>query len=252
MPSKTRGLARTGLVAKGVVYLLIAVLAARVAAGDGAQADSEGAIRTVAGRPGGTVLLGLLAVGLAGYALWNWRNVADADDWKARVAALGRGLLWTGLAVTAVRYALGSPASGNTEDSVTARVLDLPFGQWLVAGAGVAIGIVGAAVLRHLRGHRYLDHLRPVSRRLRQAIKAVTVTGLAGKAMVFLLAGAFLVRAAVRHTPRSGVGLDGALTKVADEPYGTYALAAVTVGLAAYGLWSLVRARYEDVERTDG
>ena len=64
-------LARAGLVARGIVYGVIGVLALKLALGSGGKATSQqGALQTIAKEPFGEVLLIALTVGLAGYALW--------------------------------------------------------------------------------------------------------------------------------------------------------------------------------------
>ena len=252
MTASHRGVARFGLVAKGVLYALLAVLVMQIAAGDGAQADGQGALRAVASRPLGSLLLAVLALGFAGYAGWQAYAAWTGDEWRARISAAVRAVIWSGLAVTATRYLFSAGASRNTEQSVTARLLQLPLGAWLVGLVGVAVAVAGLAQLRHLRGHRYFDDLKPMPARTMRWVKVVTVTGISAKAGVYALAGAFLVRAAVRHKANSGVGLDGALSRVANEPFGTYVLVAVATGLVAYAVWCWVRARFEDIERSDG
>lgn len=252
MSASHRGVARIGLVTKGVLYALLALLALQIAMGDGAQADSDGALRAVASQPSGTFLLVLLALGFAGYASWQAYAAWTADDWQSRAGATLRTLIWGGLTVSAVRYVFEAGGKGNAEESLTARLLDMPFGPWMVGAVGVAVAIGGLVLLRALRGHKYFDDLRPLPPGTTRWVKIITVTGISARAGVYVMAGAFLVRAAVRHKANSGVGLDGALSRVSNEPYGTYVLAAVAGGLTAYALWCWVRARYEDIERSDG
>lgn len=252
MSASHRGVARFGLVTKGVLYALLAVLALQIAVGSSVQADSQGALRSVARSPFGAFLLALLALGFAGYAAWQAYAAWTGDDWLSRASAAFRALIWTGLTVTGVRVLFNAGGSARQEESITARLLDLPFGPWLVGAIGVAIAAGGLALLRHIRGHRYFDDLRPLPAGTTRFVKIITVTGLAARSGVYVMAGAFLIRAALRHKANSGVGLDGALSRVSHEPYGTYVLAAVACGLAAYALWCLVRARYEDIERSDG
>lgn len=252
MPGVMHGAARAGLIAKGVMYGLLSLLALRVAAGDPASANSQGALHSVAAQPPGTLLLGLLAVGFLAYAVWQVVAFRRADDWPHRAAAVTRAVVWSGLAFSAARLILGERLDRNAEEALTAKLLDWPLGPWLVGAAGAALVVVGLSRLKDLRGHRYLDDLRPVPARTRKMIQVVTVAGIGAKAAVFSLVGAFLVRAGIRHRPRSGVGLDGALGQLSREPYGTWLLAAVATGLAAYAVWCWVRARYEHVERSEG
>lgn len=249
-----RGAARFGLIARGVMFALLGVLAARLAFGNGgANTDSQGALRTVASGPFGTVLLGLLTVGLAVYAGWQLYEAWSENDWKSRISAAVRGVIWGALALTAGRYALsGNAGSSNQEESITAAILNMPFGTWVVGAVGVVIIAVGLAFLTKLRKRSYLDDLCPLPAKTTKRVCAAAITGMLGRALVFALAGAFLLRAAVTHEADSGVGLDGTLSGVAQAPYGTYVLAAVAIGMVAYAVWCFIRARYEDIDRSDG
>jgi hypothetical protein len=252
MTTTAARLARLGLITKGVLYALLALLALRVAAGAGADADSQGALRSIAGEPMGSVVLGLLAVGFAAYAGWQGYAAWNGDEWPARLSAIVRAIVWSGLAISAARFVFQAGSPPKQEESFTARVLETGPGAWLVAAAGVATIVVGVAFLRHIKDHRYLDDLRAMPQRTCAVVKGVTVTGISAKALVYTLVGAFLIRAALRDNANTGVGLDGALSQVAKTPYGTYLLVAVATGFAAYAVWCWVRARYEDVRSSDG
>ena len=253
MPAAHRGVARTGLVAKGVLYLLLALLALQIALGNGADADSQGALRAVAGRPFGSAMLGALALGFAGYAGWQFYKAFSGDGWLVRLTAAVRGVVWSVLAISAARFIFaGSATRPNAEQSITARLLATPFGPWLVGAVGVTVAVIGLSFLRHLRDGRYFDDLKSMPQGTRRIVSAVTITGIGAKSGVYVMAGLFLVRAAVDHKASTGAGLDGALSTVAQQPYGTYVLAAVAGGLASYALWCWVRARYENVEHSDG
>ena len=85
-------LARAGLLARGVVYGIIGVLAIKLALGDGGKAtDQQGALHTIAKQPFGKFLLVVVAVGLAGYALWRLVRAGighgpeASDDIKERI-----------------------------------------------------------------------------------------------------------------------------------------------------------------------
>ena len=246
-------LARAGLAAKGVLYALLSVLAIRIAAGSTkADADTQGALRGLAGEPLGSVVLTLLALGFAVYAGWQWWVVATRAGTRRRAAAAARGVIWSSLAVSAARFLFRAGSKANQEQSMTARLLDTTPGPWLLGALGVVIIVAGVAFLRHIKDHRYMDHLCPLPKTTTRAVKAVTITGITAKAATYALVGAFLIRAAIRHRADSGVGLDGALSQVAMEPYGTYMLAGVATGFAAYAVWCWVRARYEDVRASSG
>jgi Domain of Unknown Function (DUF1206) len=168
-------LARAGFVARGLIYGLVGILALEVAVGAGGKTtDQEGALKTIAGQPFGEVLLTLVAIGLAGYALWRLvrallgHGPEGSDSTFDRVAALGSGLVYAGLCAVAVEILLGAGGSSNTSKT-TAGVLGWPAGTWLVGIAGAVL--IGVALYQGYRGisrdfaREELDrvdrHLRP-------------------------------------------------------------------------------------------
>ena len=144
-------LARAGFVARGAVYLIIGVLALKLALGEGGKtANQQGALSTLAKQPFGEVLLTLMAIGLAGYALWRLVRAAighgpdGTDDVKERIDGLVSGIGYALLCVTAVSLLLGSGGgSGGSPDQTTGGVLGWPGGQVIVAIAGLVIIGVG-------------------------------------------------------------------------------------------------------------
>src|SRR3954454_8552016 len=80
-------LARVGLIAYGVVHLLIAWLALQLAwGGGGGSADQSGAMATVADSPVGKPLLWLIAVGMIALAVW---QLAEVLRWRKGLSASG-------------------------------------------------------------------------------------------------------------------------------------------------------------------
>jgi hypothetical protein len=253
-------LARLGLVAKGVSFGIVGVLAILVAVGEGGKTtDRQGALRTVGQHPLGRVLLVLLAAGFAAYALWRFAEAlfdreAEGSGPKGiakRLSFLGRGAIYAALFLSTMSILLGDGGggSGQQEDRATAGVLGWPGGRWLVLAVGVAVAGVGLfngyrAVSRSFCDKLRTDEMNETARRLATWIGTV---GLLARMAVFGVAGWFLIKAAVEYRPRETVGLDGALAKLAGRPYGHWLLGAVAAGLFAYGLYSLVEARYRKV-----
>src|SRR5690348_5106389 len=138
-------LARAGLVAKGISYGLVGALAVGVAVGvGGATTSREGALHRLAGSGFGKILLALLALGLAAYALWRFLEALLGDEWLKRVGYAGRGAIYAGLEFSAATILVGSGSHGSQSQKAhkaTAVVLQWPAGTWLVGAAGVvAIG----------------------------------------------------------------------------------------------------------------
>lgn len=248
---------RLGLAAKGVLYGIVGVLAVQIPLGLGGKTtDRQGALRTVAQEPFGKALLVALALGLAGYAVWRLVQAfldRDGDGKGAKALAkragyLARGLFYAGSAVIAFRLALGAGSSGSNEKDETARVLDWPLGRWIVAAAGAAL--VGAGLFNAWRAltKKFRKDLREGEMgEVRPWAIAVGVVGHAARGVVFGLVGIFLLRAAWQYDPREAIGVDGALRKLAQGPYGMLALGAVAAGLLAYAAFCFVQARYRRV-----
>jgi Domain of Unknown Function (DUF1206) len=260
-------LARTGLVAKGVSYGLVGVLAVALALGAaGGQATSrQGALEKLAANGFGKVVLALLAIGFAAYAIWRFvQAVAERDDpgegetkgaakkWGKRAGYVGRGLIYAGLTTSTVKILLGS-GGGQSQTGkahkTTAVVLSWPAGTWLVGIAGAVIVGVGLWNLYRGVARKFEDRWRTgeMGEQARKWGARVGLVGHVARAVVFSLIGIFLVKAAIDYNPKDAIGLDGALRKLADASYGPYLLGLTAAGLVAYGLYCLVDARYRDV-----
>ncbi len=233
---------------------MVAVIAAKVAAGEaGRPEDQRGALGTLADEPLGTFLLVLLALGLAGYALWRLAQVFlgargkdGAGDVAERAASVGRAGIYGALSVFAWMIVAGDRTGGSAEQKQTATALDWPGGVVLVVAVGVVV--VGVAAYQAYRAvtRAFLEDL-DLGRAGEAARATVTYIGTAGhaaRAVVFGLIGVFLVKAALEHDPRDAIGLDGALSEVASQPYGRYLLVLVAAGLLLFGAYCMIEARY--------
>jgi hypothetical protein len=253
------GLARAGLVARGVVYGIIGILALKLALGDGGDAtNQQGALQTISEGPFGKVLLALVAIGLIGYATWRLLRAAlghgpeASDDTKDRIAGLASGIAYAALSVTAIKILVGSGGSGgpsNDPDGTTGGVLDWPAGQVLVAIAGLVF--IGVAIDQARKGIKqtFLEDSKTeqMGPQTRTAFTAIGVAGHVARGVVFALIGWFLVRAAIEYDPDEAVGLDGALAKLGHTTYGPVALGVVAAGLVAFAAYSVFDARYRRV-----
>ena len=248
--------ARLGYTAKGIVYIVIGTLAARAAAGDGGRTtDSRGALRAIGDGALGGAALAVIGVGLLGYALWAVLSAAaDAEDRGGepkgvaiRLGQAGRGLAYGALGIEALRL-LGQTrrSGGGAAEHWTGRLLDAPFGRWLVLG--VAAAIVGYALYQFFRAasdkvYKRLD-LHGASARTRTWVVRLGRFGIAARGVVFVLIGWFLVRAAMSDDASRAGGIDESLDALARQPRGDLLLGVVAAGLIAYGVYQLANARY--------
>ena len=251
--------ARVGLAAQGVSYLVVAALALMLAFGwGGTTADRPTALSRLADEPMGGTLLVLLAVGFAAYAAWRFANAffdrgGEGDDAKGlgkRAGDLGKGLLYAGLAVSVVRILFGADEHGERRaDETTAGLLGWPAGRWLVFAGAAAFAV--AAVWNVYRGlsRSFEDDLEvgKLSRAGKRWIGRLGTIGLSARGVVFGVIAWFLAKAATEFDAKEAVGLGGALAKLASADHGRWLLTAVAAGLLAFGLFCVAQARYRDV-----
>jgi hypothetical protein len=255
-------LARTGLVARGLSFGLVGVLAAKLAFGDGGAATSrQGALAQLSHHSFGKAALIALALGFTAYALWRFVEAlverGDADDnaaktWGKRVDYVGRGLTYAGLTYTTLKILAGAGQQQSQNQQAhksAAMVLDWPAGRFLVGAAGLAVIGVGCWNLYRGLARKFEDAWRVgrLSPTMRKWGGRAGVLGHAARFVVFGLIGVFLVKAAIDYRPKDAIGLDGALQKLVHASYGPWLLGLTAAGLIAYGIYGLVDARLRDV-----
>lgn len=251
--------ARCGLAARGVLYVLVGVLAVRVAFGAGGEeADRTGALQELADKPLGGFLVWTVGIGLVCMMLWRLSEVAfgaagpDGDKASKRLLAAARTVFYGVVAFSVLSFAAGSGGGRSGDEQsrdVTSKVLDLPGGPWWVGviGAGIAIGgivIAVQAALRKFRKHLAMDQ---ASDRARKAVVFLGVAGGVARGAVFAAAGAFLLHAAVSYDPSQAKGVDDTLRAFAQTPAGPWLLVLVAAGLMLFGLFSWAMARWPRV-----
>jgi uncharacterized protein DUF1206 len=251
-------LGRAGLVAKGVSYGLVGVLAVGVAAGLGGQATSrQGALHDLAGTAFGKFLLTLLVIGFVAYAAWRTLQavtVRESDEkkaWGKRLAYLARAAVYCSLAFSAGRIVAGAGAGQSQNQKAhktTAVVLSWPGGTWLVGIAGAVLIGVGLWNLYRGLSRKFEDKWRGgMSSSAKRWGGRAGVIGHVARFVVFTLIGVFAIKAASDYNPQDAVGLDGALQKLAHQSYGSYLLGLTAAGLVAYAIYCFFDARYRDL-----
>jgi hypothetical protein len=247
--------ARLGLAARGMVYLLIGVLAVIVARGGRAEVDQKGALQQVMARPLGGFLVALLALGFACYGLWRLSEatfgvVGEGRKLGPRLRSLARGVVYLFLAVMAVTLLLGAQGSQAVQQTeITARVMHASGGRLVVGLVGLVVVVTGVVLAYEgcrLRFMKYFPQGQ-LSEGVRTGIKVLGAVGSVARGLVFALAGVLLVVAAWTYDARKAAGLDGALRTLRDQPFGPLLLTVVGLGLVAFGIYGLAEARYRRV-----
>ena len=251
-----QALARLGLVSRGVFFLLLAALAARLAAGTGSgasQSNANGALREVAMTGGGVVLLVVAAVGFASFAVIRLAaSVTDERESRLRrLSTAGQALVYLAFAVVTLRFVLGARDSGSEQGQREAArsVLALPAGRLLLAGAGVGVlAACGWQLTVAVRGH-FADTLRTeqLSRTAERAVSIVARTAIPARAVSLAPIGVFLVLAAVRSDAADAQGPDGLLRDLTGSGWGRALIVLVAAGFAVFAAYSFLEARYRAV-----
>lgn len=250
--------ARAGLVARGAVYIIIGVLAVKVAIGEGGETTSQQqALQEIAQQSFGKALLILTAIGLAGYATWRLVRAAighgpeDSDGAFDRIGGVVSGVGYLLLCIAAVKIIVGSGGGGGSEQAseTTGGVLGWTGGVYIVGIAGAATIFEGLDQGYKAISQKFLEKSKTgeMSRTVKTWFTRIGVFGHLARMVVFVLIGYFLVKAAIDFDPDAAISLDGALSKLAQADYGPYLLGVVAFGLVGFGLYSLLDARYRKV-----
>jgi hypothetical protein len=244
---------RLGLVAYGLVHLLIAWIAVQLALGhDEGQASAKGAMQELAGKPLGGVLVWAVAIGMFCLVVWRLLEAGfghrDADEAKRpwlRVMSLGKAAVYGAIGISGVKVALGSGTSGQSK-SLTAKVMDWPAGTWIIGVVGLVILGVGIAHVRKGLSDDYRDGLSAEGKRGEAGTTYLLLgkVGYVAKGVTICSVGALFGYAAISHDPNRSGGLDTALRTVLEQPYGPFLLCALALGLGCFGLFCLARARH--------
>lgn len=251
-------LGRLGMACYGVVHILVAYLAIRVAFGEsGEQADQKGALQEVGATSFGTVVLWVLTIGLVAYGLWQLMMAAMGFRWvqkkgkrtRRRIGSVVRGVIGISIGLYAGRLATGSGGGSQSGDQgqqeFTAKLLSMPAGPALVAiAAAVVLGVAIAEIRKGIRKSFLQDlDLEDLPSGTQQWVRRLGVSGYLAKGAVLGIIGVLLGFAAYHANAQEAGGLDRALKTLAAQPFGAVALVVVAVGLAAFGVYCFAAAR---------
>jgi hypothetical protein len=259
--------ARAGIGARALVYLIVGILAVRIALGasgdEGAStsqsASATGAVKVLAGLPGGRALLAVLAVGLVGYAAFSLLDVCLHRRGRTRSERLGTALISGGAGVLYAAFAVWTASlvidpgkrhqSGSQNQELSAKVMGWPFGRELVGAVGivilgVAVGFAWTGIAR-----RFMDQLedRCGSEPIRAKLETLGIVAYLGRALAFAVTGGCILAAAISFNPSQAEGLDGSLRSLAKTGYGPVLLFATAIGLIVFAGWLWIEVKYRKI-----
>jgi hypothetical protein len=249
-----KGFARFGYFAKGAVYILIGILSMLAAAGVGGKTtDTSGAFASVAAKPFGEILLYIVGIGLLGYVCWRLIQTFMDPENKGtsmkgiviRIGYLISGIIYGGLAFKAFKIASHAGSSGGSKQSMTAKLMSQPFGVWIIGITGVIIIAFGFKQMMNGYKEKFVKKFKTseMNNHELRVGKKIGKLGLIARGITFAIIGYFLVQTALTTNPNNVIGLDGALGKIAQQPYGQILLGAVAIGLFLYGVFQLLKGK---------
>ncbi|HWU59610.1 MAG TPA: DUF1206 domain-containing protein [Microbacteriaceae bacterium] len=246
-----RWIAKGGLVAIGLVHILIGVIAISVASGLKGNPSQSGALATVAATPGGFVLLWIAAIAMFGLAFWQFTDAAWVTASRRRTLAMrrltdiGKAIGFGVVGFAALIFALGGHANSTSlSRKMSAALLDTPGGIFILVAAGIIVGAVGVAHLVRGVTRRFRDELLPLTGVTRKVVLTLGLVGHLAKAAALLIVGVLVIVAAIFADPTRVTGVDGALGYLTTLALGPLLLAFIAIGFIAYGLYLFARAVY--------
>jgi hypothetical protein len=248
-------LVRIGYAAKGAIYLLIGVLALRLAIGEGGRlTDSSGVLKTIVAQPFGLALLAIIGVGILAYAAWAvtqaivdaHRKGSSASGLMDRGLSIIKGVVYGTIGVEAMRLVLGSDAGSRNADDYARTAMQFPLGGVFLVLVGVGIGIYGVTQIWMAWHSQFDDDLN--QQQLRQEggawVLNIGRAGIGARGVILVLVGYALARAGFDERPAEASGMTEAMWTLFAQPYGQWLLAAVAAGLICFGVFQLLHARY--------
>lgn len=258
MDSNIKKIARTGFVAKGVIYAIIGVLTFKAAFNMGGQkAGQMEVLEFLQKQTFGNILLILMALGLACYAVWRFlqavkdpENIGSDTKGKAkRIAFFCSGLLYLGFGVLAALKAFGS-GTGNSGSSGSAQKSSfLASETGLLIIGFVGIGILIAGIFQFIKAYKNdyqkkFDLSSLGEQKKRESIKKTAELGLSARGIILLIIGFFAVKAAISSDPSNIKTTQEAFSFIQESSYGAWLLGAVAAGLICYAVYMFLMAKY--------
>src|ERR1700722_16017317 len=249
-------LARAGLTARGVIYILVGWVALLVALGQSSrEADQQGALQLLADKPYGLVSLCVLGVGFAAYALWRLGEAAfgvtgERNGAGPRLISLVRAVIYAGFAYLTFTVISGSQHSqSRQQQDITATVMRHAEGRWLVGIAGLIVVVIGVGLVSQGARRKFMKYLRTsqMSPRTRRVVRVLGMIGTIARGLVFALAGGLVIDAAITHKASESGGIDKALLTLRNQPFGEVLMLVAALGLAVFGIYGLCEARWRKV-----
>lgn len=250
--------ARFGLVSKGIVYCLMGLLSVLAAFGlSREKGDKAEAFKLIYDQPFGKFLLMAIALGLLGYVMLRmFQAYKDIDnkgkDLKGIITRIGFALsafLYLGVGAYALKLAFAGPG-GDDSDSrqfVVSKVLGYPGGEYVVGIAGlIVIGMGIHQVYKGIAG-KFMKKIKLIRSNMKDLFKKAGMVGYISRGIVLMIIGYFLFHAASLSNANEAQGT-GAAFDFMENKFGSLLMGIVALGLIGYGIFTLVKAKYQKID----
>ncbi|KUG07998.1 hypothetical protein ASU33_07255 [Solirubrum puertoriconensis] len=239
------------------MYTVLGVLAVMAATGTegGRTASKTQVLQTIQDMPMGRWLLGLVALGLAGYVIWRLvQAIRDTEGHGNDAKGMGKRLAYaaSALGYGVLAYIAGKAAfentsansGGNSRQSFVATLLEQSYGQWLVGAIGLTVIGIGIYQLMRAYSGSFAKHVNSsrIPANQQRMVHRVGQLGYTARGIVWAILGYFLIQAAMHSNANEAQGTEGAFDFLASM--GSGIMLVVALGLVAYGLYMFVRAKY--------
>lgn len=246
-------LARLGLTARGLVYLVMGWLAILLATGSSAHVDQRGVLVTVLSAPFGTALVLVMAAAFLAYAVWRFSEAAfgvtgEGKGALPRVTSFVRGVVYLGLAFTSLELLRGARGTqAGQQGHLAGTVMQHTGGRWLVGVVGAVILLVGLVMVREGWSAKFMRYFGSLPQGTRRPIVVLGRVGTVARGLVFAVAGFLVISAAWTASPAKAGGVDVAIRTLLDQPYGPALVTLLGVGLMIFGVYALAEAIWRRV-----
>jgi hypothetical protein len=252
--SKAMGwLARTGLTARAVVYIVLGWLAVLVGLGGSANVDQRGAITEILAQPFGTAMVWLLTIGFATYALWRLSEAAFGATGEGkkpgpRLRSLARAIAYVVMALTAQSLLHGAQATQSGQQGALAgTVMQHQGGRLIVGIVGLVAMTVGLVLVREGWKTAFIRQFGDLPARRRTVVVWLGRIGTTARGIVFAVTGLLAVVAAWTVDPTKAGGVDQAFRTLLQQPFGTSLVILLGAGIFVFGVYGLAEAAWRRV-----
>ena len=253
-----RNIARTGYIAKGVIYAITGVLTFMAAINIGGEkAGKEEVLDFIKKQDLGSTLLIVLALGLLCYAIWRFAQAFVDPQGKngksknkgQRFALFISGVSYVGLAGLAISTAGGKSGSSSLKHS---SILTTEMGLWILAGIGLIFagrGIYQITRLFKTNFRRKFDFESMTDEKRRKIIKNSAYMGMTSRAIIFLIIGFFALKAAITTDLDEIKSTSDVFLFIETSTWGSFQLGMIAVGFLGYSVYMFLSAKYRSFDK---